>query len=210
MEINSMFSRKNDDHIFKDESLTAPPEEIITETYVHPARGGLPRARRLVDWGAVADLLAEGRDPAGIAATLGCDEARIWRNLRRSRRLRFRVEQAQQRRQFLARLRLQALAAEAVTDAVISLAAKAPGREQPLPDWLLREAGLLSDDTARAPAGLNDALIRLTALPPSDPDPKLRRRLKARQAQMDATFAKARAELDWHLARLPPEEDQTP
>lgn len=205
-----MFSRKNDDHIFKDEALAAVPEEIISETYAHPARGGLPRARRRVDWGAVADLLAEGRDPAGIAATLGCEEARIWRNLRRSRRLRFRVEQAQQRRHFLARLRLQALAADAVTGAVTGLAAIEPGREQPLPDWLLREAGLLADGAGQAPASLNDALIRLAALPPSDPDPKLRRRLKAEQARMDATFARARAEIDWHLARLPPEENQTP
>lgn len=88
----------------------------------HPSRmedeeGILPRPRNLpnrrpgqrLPWAHIASMLAQGHSVESAASLHGCDSRQIWRNLRRSRRFRQRIEQAMARMQLQADLRFRDL-----------------------------------------------------------------------------------------------------
>src|SRR5690606_34157405 len=62
-----------------------------------------------IDWGRAAELLAKGTSVESTAGLLYCDAKRIWRNLRRSRKFRARVEVAAERMKMQADLRFRSL-----------------------------------------------------------------------------------------------------
>jgi|GEM_PF-6909732 len=81
---------------------TAP----ISESLPPQPRRAPPRK---FDWPAAAKLLALGNPAEQIAAAIGCDEARFWRQVQQSARFQAMVEKEVERNQLIAGLRLQAL-----------------------------------------------------------------------------------------------------
>lgn len=77
------------------------------------AKAHSPRRRRL-DWNLAARLLADGSSVEAAAGRLGCAPERIWRNLRRSRRFRDRIELEYQRRKLQAMMRFRSLDLHAI------------------------------------------------------------------------------------------------
>lgn len=73
-----------------------------------PARG------RSINWGKAAEVLAKGHTVETAAYLCGCDAARIWRNLRRSRKFRARIDLAAERLRLLVELRFRTLNDNAV------------------------------------------------------------------------------------------------
>lgn len=79
-----------------------------------PAAEAAPRRRRRLDWSLAARLLADGSSVEAAAGRLGCTPDRIWRNLRRSRRFRDRIELEYQRRKLQAMMRFRSLDQHAI------------------------------------------------------------------------------------------------
>jgi hypothetical protein len=86
-----------------------PPAEPVPEP-VNQASGRRPRR---LDWGKAAQLIAGGATVEAAAITLGCEPARILRNLRRSARFRYRIDREVERMKLSARLRFAALGEDA-------------------------------------------------------------------------------------------------
>lgn len=96
-----MTSRRETYDPFKDPDIHLRPLPPDLEPDESAARSGLPdyprqrirpgRGQRL-DWAAVAREIAKGRSPEDIAREFGCRVERIWRNMKRSRHFRARVE----------------------------------------------------------------------------------------------------------------------
>lgn len=87
---------------FKDEYIHRRPPSASSPS---AAARSIGRARpKLIDWRRAAKLLAQGQTPEAIAAALGIAEGRIWRHWRKSRRFRFYIQQAFERRSGLAAL----------------------------------------------------------------------------------------------------------
>lgn len=83
-------------------------EEEALEPY--PVTPWYPPGKPIrIDWGRAAELLAKGTSVASTASLLHCDAKRIWRNLRRSRKFRARVELAAERMKMQADLRFRSL-----------------------------------------------------------------------------------------------------
>lgn len=195
-----------------------------------PAQPAIPVAapiatpsRRRIDWNQVAELLATGLDPAEIAARLGCDPGRIWRNLRRSRRLRSRVERAAQRRRLMANLRLAH-----IVEAALLPQPGPGGAAQPvdpaLLQWLAQSLGLASvpKDRSGRSYTVMEQFAQAAALPLRNPDQKAASRLRASMAEMDRQFEGIVADLSagrrlpdaiqrrFGLAEAPPRESPRP
>lgn len=192
-----------------DQTLPAPP-----------ATPAVVSAPTRIDWNQVAELLATGLDPAEIAAKLGCDPGRIWRNLRRSRRLRSRVERAAQRRRLLATLRL-AHAAEAL---LAPLDKPGAPLDPALAQWLVQNLGLFQAPKDRSGRSYTvmEQFAQAAALPLRNPDQKAASRLRASMAEMDRQFEGIVADLSagrrlpdaiqrrFGLAEAPPRESVGP
>lgn len=87
---------------------------MTTETVPTASDTPRPAARRL-DWNRAALLLARGDNVEAVAEALDCTPQRILRNLRRSRKFRFRIEAAHARQKLAAQLRFALLGGEAVS-----------------------------------------------------------------------------------------------
>lgn len=116
--------------------------------------------RKKINWGHAAELLAQGISAASTASLVGCEEQRIWRNLRRSRKFRARIDTAAERLKMQADLRFRNLSihaalqmrhrAEKLDPKTLHWLAErlrlgqAPGKAENLADWL---------EAVAAPAG---------------------------------------------------------
>lgn len=116
--------------------------------------------RRKINWAHAAALLAQGMSAATTASLVGCDEQRIWRNLRRSGKFRARIDTAAERLKMQADLRFRNLSihaalqmrhrAEKLDPKTLHWLAErlrlgeAPGKAESLADWL---------EAVAAPAG---------------------------------------------------------
>lgn len=91
-----------------------PPSQPGTGNPGYPRQYLPPEPGCFLNWGAVAQMLAAGQPVEEVARQLGCQPQRIWRNLRRSRKFRARIELAHQRLQMQAALRFRSLGEQAV------------------------------------------------------------------------------------------------
>ncbi len=87
------------------ETVSVATSETLSTIPPRPRRA----SPRKFDWLRAAKLLAQGNPAEQIAAAIGCDEARFWRQLQQSRRFQAMVEKEVERNQLIAGLRLQAL-----------------------------------------------------------------------------------------------------
>lgn len=88
----------------------APPvcEENDTPTY-YPRVNRPPAPGKRINWATAAESLARGSSVESTAWLVGCKPERIWRNLRRSRRFRARIELEAERIKLQADLRFRNL-----------------------------------------------------------------------------------------------------
>ena len=116
--------------------------------------------RKRINWAHAAELLAQGMSAASAASLVGCDEKRLWRNMRRSRKFRARIDTAAERLKMQADLRFRNLGIHAALQmrfradkldpktlhwlAERLRMGQAPGQAANLADWL---------EAVAAPAG---------------------------------------------------------
>ena len=103
------------------------------------AARGPSRPRHWLDWGMAARLMAQGSSIEAVAASLGCEPQRIYRNLRRSRRFRARIELEFQRQRLAAQMRVSGQAEEVARQIELRRGAL-DGR---MLQWLVEKMGLV-------------------------------------------------------------------
>lgn len=177
-----------------------PPESLGAS--IRPETGGrnaalAPKPR--IDWKRGARLLVDGGQPAAVAAELGIDEERLWRQLRRSLRFRFYIRQQLERRRLMAQLHFTGLG----PTAALRRSLEGDGSNFELLKWLSAEIGLADETAAQVAADRRkreangeDVVSRLGETNAKPPNQALRRRLADDKTEMDAQMAVYAAELD--------------
>ncbi|MFC3677672.1 hypothetical protein [Ferrovibrio xuzhouensis] len=175
-------------------STEAPIASADDSTSAPGPAGPASRPYTKIDWKQAAALIAGGRTVEATAVALGLAPERIWRHLNRSLRFRFYLRQAIERQRLEAELHLAA----AARDAVLARSRDPAGLDGADLRWLAGEGGLSGCAGRRAAeqggAG-EDLVMQLAATGNRPPSQALRRRLAARQAEMDRFMAEARDEL---------------
>jgi len=124
----------------------------------YPRLRPAPARRQRLDWGGVAVLLARGQSVPAVAETFRCEPGRIWRNLKRSKRFRARIELELDRLKLQTSIQFRNLASQTVreigrradkldTKTLLWMAEKLrlgarPRRADALGDWLDSVAAL--------------------------------------------------------------------
>lgn len=93
----------------RDPDVTPP---VLAPDY--PRQAAPPAPGKFLNWGVAAQMLATGQPVEEVARQLGCEPQRIWRNLRRSRKFRARIQLAHERLRMQASLRFRNLGDRAV------------------------------------------------------------------------------------------------
>lgn len=143
----------------------------------YPRIPNAPAPGRRIDWGRAADLLARGHGVVTAASLCACTPERIWRNLRRSRKFRARIDLAAERLRLEADLQFRNLNIQTV----LQMRQRADKLDARTLHWLAEKLRL-----GQAPAEaatLADWLEAVAAVP----GPKHGRR---RRAARDATGSK--------------------